>query len=198
LFSTFKIEKVDEPNIYMVLLLGRREAAEFLGLSPPQKIIDVATGTGTLAYELAKLGHSVIGIDSSLEAITQAKIKYSENMTLRFERADATDLPYNDGEFDASTISFALHDMSHEANLKVLGEMKRVTKPNGRILIVDYNEPRKNQAANLVYLLVRASESTNFQPFIHRGLDSLLQEVNLRVSRETTYLGVIQIVVIDR
>jgi len=192
------IEKVDKPNVNMELLLGRREAAEFLGLTPPQKVIDVATGTGTLAYELAKLGHSVIGIDSSSEAITQAKIKCSENLTLRFERADAADLPYGDGEFDASAISFALHDMPHEASLKVLGEMKRVTKPNGRILVVDYNEPRKHWAAKLVYPLARASESTNFPPFIHRGLDSLLQEINLRVSRETTFLGVIQIVVIDR
>lgn len=47
----------------------RKQAARFLGLQPPQKILDVATGTGAQAYELAKLGHEVIGIDLSPEML---------------------------------------------------------------------------------------------------------------------------------
>ena len=53
------------------------------------------------------------------------------------------------------------------------------------------------EQADATHLLFKASESTNWLPFINRGLESLLQEVNLRVSRRITYLGVIQIVVID-
>jgi ubiquinone/menaquinone biosynthesis C-methylase UbiE len=53
----------------MEILLGRKEAADYLKIQPPQKILDVATGTGALAYELAKLGHSVIGIDISMEML---------------------------------------------------------------------------------------------------------------------------------
>ncbi len=179
------------------ILLGRRQAVEFLGLKPLQKVLDVATGTGTLAYEFSKVGHSVIGIDSSTKMLKRAKKKCAENLDLRFEQADATSLPFRNGEFDASSISFALHDMPYEDEIKVLQEMKRVTKPNGHILIVDYNEPRNHWAAKLAFPLIRASESTNWPPFIKRGLESLLQEVNLRVPRRITYLGVIQIVVID-
>jgi ubiquinone/menaquinone biosynthesis C-methylase UbiE len=72
------------------ILLGRKQAAEFLGLPHNQKIVDIATGTGTLAYEFAKLGHSVIGIDSSTEMLNRAKKKYSKNLNIRFEQAEAT------------------------------------------------------------------------------------------------------------
>jgi len=181
----------------MELLLGRKKAAEFLRLTPPRKIIDVATGTGALAYELARLGHSVMGIDSSEDALTQAKKKCSKSLDLRFEQADAIDLPYEDGKFDASVISFALHDMPKEESLKVLGEMKRITKPNGRILIVDYSEPKKHWMTRLIYPLIKASESVNYQAFIRDGLDSLIQEANLTTSSNDIFLGMIQIVVID-
>lgn len=166
-------------------------------LPPNQKIVDVATGTGILAYELAKLGHSVVGIDVSTEMLNLAMKKYSKNLNLSFEQADATHLLFKNNKFDAASISFALHDMPYEDEIKVLQEMKRVTKPNGHILIVDYNEPRNHWAAKLAFPLVRAFESTHWLHFINRGLESLLQEVNLRVSRRITYLGVIQIIVID-
>lgn len=123
--------------------------------------------------------------------------KCSKNLDLSFEQADAAHLFFKNNEFDVASISFALHDMPYEDEIKVLQEMKRVTKPNGHILIVDYNEPRNHWAAKLAFPLVKAFESTNWLPFINRGLESLLQEVNLRVSRRITYLGVIQIVVID-
>ena len=184
-------------DINMKILLGRKQAAECLVLPPNQKIVDVATGTGTLAYELAMLGHSVVGIDVSTEMLNLAMKKCSKNLDLSFEQADAAHLFFKNNKFDVASISFALHDMPYEDEIKVLQEMKRVTKPNGHILIVDYNEPRNHWAAKLAFPLIRASESTNWLPFINRGLESLIQEVNLRVSRRITYLGVIQIVVID-
>ncbi len=62
--------------------------------------------------------------------------------------------------------------MPYEDEIKVLKEMKRVTKPNGHILIVDFNEPRNHWAAKLAFPLIRASESTNWLPFLNRGLTS--------------------------
>lgn len=181
----------------MEMLLGRKQAVKFLDLKPPQKIVDVATGTGTLAYEFAKLGHSVTGIDSSGGMIAQAGKRYSEHLDLHFRQADAILLPFENNEFDAASISFALHDMRYGTEIQVLEEMKRVTRPNGRLLIVDYNEPRSHWAAELFFPLIRSTESNHLAPFVNRGLESLLQEVKLKISRKTTVLGVIQIVVVD-
>ena len=60
----------------------RKRAAKFLNLAPSKNILDVATGTGAQAYELAKLGHEVIGIDLSPEMLKQAKKKISKNFIL--------------------------------------------------------------------------------------------------------------------
>ncbi len=181
----------------MELLLGRKEAADYLKIQPPQKILDVATGTGALAYELAKLGHSVIGIDISMEMLSQARKKCSDNLDLYFQQADATHLPFNNNEFDATSISFGLHDMPYETEINVLKEMKRVTKTDGKILIVDYNEPKNHWAAKLAYPLIKTSESVNWTPFITRGLENLLNKAGLKVAKWTTILGVIQIVIAD-
>jgi ubiquinone/menaquinone biosynthesis C-methylase UbiE len=179
----------------MAMLLGRKEAAQYLGLKPPKKILDVATGTGTLAYELAKLGYDVVGVDLSSSAIAEAREKLVNKPNLHFEQADATNLPFKSGEFDASAISFALHDMPHDMEIKVLEEMKRVTKSDGYILVVDYSEPKNHWGARLLSPLVRATESIHWSSFVARGLSSLLHEADLKVAKQTTHLGVVQIVV---
>lgn len=174
----------------------RKKATKFLDLNPPQKILDVATGTGAQAYQLAKLGHDVIGIDLSPEMLNQATKKISPPLKLSFQQADGTKLPFRDNSFDASTISFGLHDMPYEIDLLVLKEMKRVTKKDGKILIVDYNEPRKNFMAKLTHPLIRLYETPMYLPFIKRGLERLLKEVGLKINTETNFLGLFQILLV--
>ena len=77
----------------------RRYVANFLNLKSPKKILDVATGIGAQAYELAKLGHEVVGIDLSPEMLTQAKKKMSKNLKLKFQEADGIKLPFKDNVF---------------------------------------------------------------------------------------------------
>ncbi len=173
----------------------RRKAARFVGLPAPQKILDVATGTGAQAYELAKLGHDVTGIDLSPEMLVQAKKKLNPSLTLRFLQADGTKLPFKDNRFDASSISLGLHDMPYEIDLLVLKEMKRVTKKNGIILIVDYMEPRKHWVAKLTHPIITFYETPMYQPFIKRGLDKIMKKAGLSISRQINFLGVFQIII---
>src|SRR3989344_2530532 len=98
---------------YITFLL-RQKAAKFLDLNSPQKILDMATGTGAQAYELAKLGNDVTGVDLSPEMLEQAKKKISPGLKLRFQQADGTKLPFKNSVFDASTISLGLHNMPYE------------------------------------------------------------------------------------
>lgn len=180
---------------YFTFLL-KQKAARFLDLKPPKKIIDVATGTGAQAYQLAKLGHDVIGIDLSPEMLEQATRKISTSLKLRFQQADGAKLPFRDNSFDASTISLGLHDMPYEIELLVLKEMKRVTKKYGPILIVEYNEPKKHLIARLTHLFILLYETPNYVPFIKRGLENLLKEVGLKIDQETNFLGLFQILLI--
>jgi len=173
----------------------RKRAVDFLDLTPTKKIMDIATGTGSQAYAFAKAGHDVIGIDLSPEMLKQAKKKCSDDLKLSFKQMDATRLNYKDDVFDASSISFGLHDMPCEIGVRVLRELKRVTIENGKILIVDYNEPQKHWMAKLAYPIINAYETKNWKPFIVRGLNKLLKDVNLKAEKETNILGLIQLVV---
>ena len=173
----------------------RRKAAQFFRLRPPAKVIDVATGTGAQAYELAKLGLDVTGVDLSPEMLEQAKKKISKDLNLRFLHADATEIPFKDSEFDAASISLGLHDMPYEIGLDVLREIQRVVKAEGPILIVDYMEPKKHWVAKLLYPLIKSYETPNYGPFINRGLDEILKQVNLKIDRFTHVWGIAQIAV---
>lgn len=172
----------------------RVKAARFLGAEPRSRIIDVATGTGAQAYELAKLNLEVIGIELSPEMLEQAKKKCRNSLTLKFQHEDATEIPYKDNYFDYSSISLGLHDMPHDIGILVLKEMKRITKKGGQILIVDYMEPKKHSIAKISHLLVSLYETKNYKPFIKHGLDELLSEVGLKMYKETNFLGLFQIV----
>lgn len=174
----------------------RKKAAKFLPLTLPGKVIDIATGTGSQAYELAKLGYEVVGIDLSPEMLLQAKKKLKPSLKLSFRQADAADLPFRDDFFDVASISFGLHDMPHEIDLLVLREIKRITKRGGWILIIDYMEPNKHWVAKFSHHFVKLYETQNYIPFIKIGLEKILKRVRLKISKRTSFLGVIQIVLV--
>lgn len=174
----------------------RQKAAKYLNLKAGSKIIDVATGTGAQAYELAKLGYDVTGIDLSPEMLAQAKKKASRIYKLRFMHEDGTDLPFKDSTFSAASISLGFHDMPYEIDVKVLREVKRVTKNKGYILIVDYMEPRKHVVAKFTHQFIKLYETPMYRPFIERGLQQILNDAGLSITRETNFLGVFQIVVV--
>lgn len=174
----------------------RVKAAKFLNAKPQSKIIDVATGTGAQAFELAKLNLDVVGIDLSPEMLVQAKKKCNTTLKLKFQHADATEIPFENNYFDHSSVSLGLHDMSYEIGISVLKEMKRVTKKGGQILIVDYMEPKKHLVAKISHLLVSLYETKNYELFINRGLDAILSEVGLEIYKDTNFLGLFQIVLV--
>ncbi len=174
----------------------RRKAAKLLDLKFLQTVLDVATGTGAQAYEFAKLGYNVIGVDLSPEMLLQAKKKLRPSLNLKFVEADGTNLPFKDNSFDASSISLGLHDMPFNIGTQVLKEMKRVTKGNGKILIVDYMEPKKNIIARFTHPLINLYETEHYNGFIQKGLDSYLRHVGLSTITTDNFLGVLQTVIV--
>lgn len=137
--------------INRVLSLGldkrwRRRVIKELGLAPNARILDVATGTGDLAVELARAapqGH-VIGLDPSTQMLSvadqkMAKLGLSERVSLI--EGDAQQLPQVNGEIDAATIAFGIRNVPDRA--QGLRELARVVRPGGRIAVLELSEPQR-------------------------------------------------------
>jgi demethylmenaquinone methyltransferase/2-methoxy-6-polyprenyl-1,4-benzoquinol methylase len=119
----------------------RERAADLARVGPGDRALDVATGTGDLALALARrVGPEgdVVGIDFSEEMLALARRKAPE---LRFEWGNALDLAYEDASFDAVTAGFGVRNFADlEAGLR---EMVRVTRPGGRVVILEITTPQR-------------------------------------------------------
>ena len=116
----------------------RSRAADLARVGPGSWALDVATGTGDLAVELASRGASVVGMDFSEGMLELARKKAPD---IAFEAGDAQALKYDDASFDAATVGFGARNFGH---LSVgLSEMARVVKPGGRVVVLEITTPSK-------------------------------------------------------
>ena len=116
----------------------RERAAELARVGPGSVALDVATGTGDLAIALARRGAEVTGSDFAPAMLEIARRKAPG---LSFEEGDALDLSYPDDSFDAVTVGFGARNF---ADLdRGLSEMARVTKPGGRVVVLEITTPTK-------------------------------------------------------
>ena len=124
----------------------RERAAAQAALGPGDTALDVCCGTGDLALELAKLvtpDGRVVGCDFSEPMLDLAREKAAERGAegVRFEWADALELPYDGERFDAVTVGFGVRNL---ADLdRGLREMARVLKPGGRAVILEITQPTR-------------------------------------------------------
>ncbi len=124
----------------------RRRAADLAALSAGDRALDVATGTGDLALELAARvnpGGEVVGADFSERMLELARAKSARlgSGAVRFELANALALPYGDGEFDAATVGFGARNFSDlEQGLR---EMARVVRVGGRVVVLEITAPSR-------------------------------------------------------
>lgn len=108
-----------------------------------QRVIDVATGTGDLAFALQDAGvPEVVGLDFSAEMIAKATQKASKRPAgVEFMVGDGMHLPFGDATFDACTISFGLRNM--EDYTAAIREMARVLKPGGKFVCLEMTPFRR-------------------------------------------------------
>jgi SAM-dependent methyltransferase len=109
----------------------------FLVAGGDERALDVGCGAGALALALAPLVREVVGVDRVPELLALARERAPENAT--FVEADATQLPYGDGEFDLSGTLRTLHHVPRPE--LVAAELVRVTKVGGRVLVIDQIAP---------------------------------------------------------
>lgn len=131
----------DRLNRLMTLGLDRRwrrrATKEVVsGQWPAASVLDVACGTGDMVCNLVQSGCTVTGVDLSEEMLAIARRKTA---LATFQLADAEYLPFPDGSFDAVTCAFGVRNFVHLE--QGLGEMLRVLKPGGRMVILELATP---------------------------------------------------------
>ncbi|ASN21301.1 demethylmenaquinone methyltransferase [Paenarthrobacter sp. YAF11_1] len=114
----------------------RRIVVDAVDVKVGQKVLDLAAGTGTSSEPYADAGVDVVACDFSLGMLKVGKRRRPD---IDFIAGDATNLPFADNSFDASTISFGLRNVVEPR--KALEEMLRVTKPGGRLVIAEFSHP---------------------------------------------------------
>lgn len=135
----------------------RSRAADLAHVGPGDAVLDVATGTGDFAIELARRvapRGSVVGCDFAEAMLARARAKAAALPAtfadISFEQADALALPYPDDRFDAATVGFGARNFEDLA--RGLAEMVRVVAPGGRVVVLEITTPQKPPLASFYRL----------------------------------------------
>jgi SAM-dependent methyltransferase len=110
-----------------------RRVREFVDADGSERALDAGCGAGALAFALAPLVRAVIGVDRVPELLAEARRRAPANVDLA--AGDIEQLDFPDGSFDLAGTLRTLHHVPRPE--LVLGELARVTRPGGRVLVID-------------------------------------------------------------
>jgi len=159
---------------------------------PPRggSILDVGCGTGAHLETYGRYKCELHGIDSSPSMLKIAGERLGNSADLR--QADATKMPYEGNSFDLILCMLVLHEMDDDVRSRVLSEMKRVLKSEGRILLVDFHVGKpgliKGWYSKLVIILSEiAAGRKHFRNYRHYistgGLPNLIDRSQLIIDK---------------
>jgi len=180
-------DRLFEPMNRGLRLLGVRMFMPQRGAA----VLDVGCGTGIHLEIYQRYGCKLYGIDTSQSMLELARARLGESAELRL--TDAIEIPYEAGFFDLVICMLALHEMDEGRRGKVIGEIKRVLKPDGRILFIDFHagspRPLRGWLSKLVILLSEvAAGRRHFRNYRHfmsiGGLPHLIEERRLSIEKE--------------
>ncbi len=122
----------------------RRAAVRLANPSPTDRVLDVACGTGDLTLAFARsrpAPASVTGLDFTPQMLDVARCK-STPSEASFMEGDAMNLPFSDASFDVVSIAFGIRNVSDPA--RALREFRRVLAPGGRLVILEFGQPKQS------------------------------------------------------
>jgi ubiquinone/menaquinone biosynthesis C-methylase UbiE len=163
----------------------REDVLRLAALAPGESVLDVGCGTGTLAIaakERLRAGVSVHGIDASPEMIARARAKAKRRqLDIAFENALAEALPFPNARFDVVLSTIMLHHLPRTVREQTAREIRRVLKPEGRIVIVDFQNSGKRNG------LIRHSRRHRHGHVKIDEMLSMLTEVGLKIVRSGVF-----------
>jgi ubiquinone/menaquinone biosynthesis C-methylase UbiE len=127
----------------------REKALDLADLKPGESVLDIGCGTGTLAIAAKqRVGPTgkIYGIDASPEMLARATRKATKaGAAVVFQNSVVERLPFSDGQFEAVLSTVMLHHLGRKARQQCAEEVRRVLKPGGRVLAVDFAKPAQGK-----------------------------------------------------
>ena len=125
----------------------RRRLVEACSSSQPERVLDLATGSGDVAFALRSAlpaSAEIIGLDFCQAMLDQAELKAKKRggpPSLSFVHGDCLDLPFDDASFDAVTIAFGLRNFEDRSS--GLAQIHRILRPGGTLLVLEFTQPER-------------------------------------------------------
>lgn len=120
----------------------RKAAVRLADVRKGEEVLDSACGTGDLTLAFARTGAKrIVGTDFTQEMLDIAGTKLRDpSGRVAFQQADAMDLPFADASFDVVSIAFGIRNVADPK--RAIAEFFRVLRPGGRVVILEFDEPR--------------------------------------------------------
>ncbi|MCC6414538.1 MAG: bifunctional demethylmenaquinone methyltransferase/2-methoxy-6-polyprenyl-1,4-benzoquinol methylase UbiE [Opitutaceae bacterium] len=129
-------------------LWWRRQLVCAVDRHSPREVLDLATGSGDVAFALSNklfYANKIVGMDFCQPMLDEAVAKQQAAsdgayIKVSFQQGDGLNLPLPDAGFDAATISFGLRNMADRH--RCLAELRRVLRPGGRLYVLEFSQPQ--------------------------------------------------------
>jgi ubiquinone/menaquinone biosynthesis C-methylase UbiE len=159
----------------------RKAATRIIAPKPGMVILDLAAGPGSSSEPLFKAGATVFATDFSEGMLAQGR---KARPYLNFSKADALNLPFEADTFDVVTISYGLRNTADFD--KALAEARRVTKPGGRMVVVEFSHPTWSPFSHHLYGVPDAPTAGYRQKdFLKPGCLCLSSRIDSRLARSS-------------
>jgi ubiquinone/menaquinone biosynthesis C-methylase UbiE len=172
----------------------RRVALDVVPPQPEWQVLDVGCGTGTGMAPYVDAGCVVTGVDVSAAMLEKATARLGDRAELHL--TGGKDLPFDGGRFDLVTTSMVLHEVPAAAREAFVAEMARVTKPDGRMLLIDFRfGSLRGWKGPTLRALTRVVERfsghySGFRTFkASNGVPGVVGAAGLGIEREKTVAG---------
>lgn len=149
------------------------------------RVLDICAGTATNSIMIAEKRKkaSVVGIDLSKDMlrIANEKIRSLEISNLKVKYADATNISLKDNSVDIILISLVLHELSKELADKILSEAGRILKPDGKVIVLEWEQPT-DLLKRVLFLPIHLLEPKGFHNFLHNDKKRYFAEHGYNIS----------------
>jgi ubiquinone/menaquinone biosynthesis C-methylase UbiE len=158
-----------------------KDILRFVAPSGDERALDSGTGSGALAFALAPHVREVVGVDIVPELLDQARKRAERFPNVSFVEGDSTKLPFDYGSFDLTGTLRTLHHIPRPE--LAVAELVRVTRPRGRVLVVDQIAPVDPPAAAELNRFERARDPSHTRALADVDLRGLFESNGLVLIR---------------
>ncbi len=185
-YDMFDIPYMIKPDSNPRLALAKKIPDDAL------RILDVCIGTASSSLPVAQANsqNQITGIDLSPEmlAVAENKIRKRGVRNITLMEMDATQMSFDDGEFDVAIISFALHELEYELMMAILKEVSRVVKKSGKLFIIDFAKEGSWLETSVLSIYFKIVEPKHIPQFLKYDWNELLQSMGFQVTDTEKYL----------